>query len=75
MKSGRVVGIASYVQTRKHDEISKDSGVAEVRRFGYRLDTIKNWQDLNWPVFQREVAQIQGITDFSQAYFRNFGRI
>jgi hypothetical protein len=70
IKSGKVIGIASYVQTRKHDEISKDSGVAEVRRFGYRLDTIKNWQDLNWPLFQREAAQIQAIEDFSEAYFQ-----
>jgi hypothetical protein len=82
VKSGKVIGIASYVKTRKHDELSKDSGVAEVRRFGYRLDTIKNWQDLNWPLFQREAAQIQAIEDFSDAYFqfwedlnKNKGRI
>jgi hypothetical protein len=70
LKSGKVIGIATYVQTRKHDEISKDSGVAEVRRFGYRLDSVKNWQDLNWPLFQREAAQIHAIEDFSDAYFQ-----
>jgi hypothetical protein len=70
VKSGKIIGIASYVRTRKHDEISKDSGVAEVRRFGYRLDTIKNWQDLNWTIFQREAAQVQAIEDFSEAYFQ-----
>lgn len=47
VKSGKVIGITSYVKRREHDEISKDSGVAEVRRFGYRLDAIKTWQDLN----------------------------
>jgi hypothetical protein len=70
VKSGKVIAIASYVKTRKHDEISKDSGVAEVRRFGYRFDSIKNWQDLNWPIFQREAAQVQAIEDFSRAYFQ-----
>jgi hypothetical protein len=70
LKSGKVIGIASYVQTRKHDEISKDSGVAEVRRFGYRLDTIKDWQDLNWALFQREAAQVHAMEDFSEAYFQ-----
>lgn len=70
LKTGKVIGIASYVKTRKHDDISKDSGVAEVRRFGYRLDSIKNWQDLNWVIFQREAAQIQAIEDFSRAYFQ-----
>ena len=70
VQSGKVIGIASYVQTRKHDDISKDSGVAEVRRFGYRLDTIKNWQDLNWSLFQKEAAQLLAIEDFSRAYFR-----
>lgn len=82
VKSGKVIAIASYVQTRKHDEISKDSTVAEVRRFGYRLDSIKNWQDLNWPIFQREAALVQSMEEFSRAYFefwddlnKNKGRI
>lgn len=69
VKSGKVIGIASYLKTRPLDEISKDSGLPEVRRFGYRLDTIKQWQDLNWPIFQNEAAIVHNIEAFSEAFF------
>ncbi len=69
LKSGKVIGIASYAVTRKRDELSKDSTVPEVRRFAYRLDTIKTWQDLEWRSYQAEAALLQGITDFTDAYF------
>lgn len=69
LKTGKIIGIASYVMKRQHDEISKDSGVGQVRRFGYRLDTIKQWQDLNWPIFQREAALVHDIGQFTDDYF------
>ncbi|MFA7345497.1 MAG: S1C family serine protease [Terrimicrobiaceae bacterium] len=68
IKSGKVIGIASYIRTEKGDKLTKDSGIKEVRRFGYRLDTITQWQDLNWPVFQREAAIVQGIEEFTDDY-------
>ncbi len=67
-KSGKVIGIASYIRTEKENKLTKDSGIKEVRRFGYRLDTIQQWQDLNWPVFQREAATVQGIEEFTDDY-------
>ncbi|CAN5676786.1 hypothetical protein BH09VER1_BH09VER1_02450 [soil metagenome] len=69
VKSGKVIGIATYITTEKHDKWSKDSNVAEMRRFGYRLDTIKRWDDLNWPMFQSEAATVNGIKSFTEDYF------
>ncbi|CAN5676822.1 hypothetical protein BH09VER1_BH09VER1_02460 [soil metagenome] len=70
VKSGKVIGIASYITTEKHDKWSKDSGVAEMRRFGYRLDTIPRWDDLNWPLFQSEAALVLGIEAFTDDYVK-----
>lgn len=70
VKTGKIIGIASFVQTRERDAISKDTTVAQVRRFGYRLDTIKNWQDLNWQLFQREASMLRDLESFSDAYFQ-----
>jgi len=69
VKSGKVIGIATYITTEKHDKWSKDSGVAEMRRFGYRLDTVKRWDDLNWPIFQSEAATVNNIKAFTEDYF------
>lgn len=69
LKTGKVIGIASYIRTQKADELSKDSGINEVRRFGYRLDTITQWQDLDWAVFQREAALVHGVEEFTDDYY------
>jgi outer membrane biosynthesis protein TonB len=81
--SGRVIGIATYL-TRRYDEFAspqgnaaagkKDEGAVVVRRFGYRLDKVKQWQPLNWAAFQaeaRSIAEISALTgdvfDFFEA--------
>jgi len=68
IKTGKVIGIASYIRTKKGDDLTKDSGIKEIRRFGYRLDTITQWQDLNWPAFQRDAAFVQGMEEFTDDY-------
>lgn len=69
VKSGKVIGIAAYVVTRKLDKVSENSGVAEVRRFGYRLDVIPRWDNMNWALFQSEATTVQGIEAFTDDYF------
>ena len=71
--SGRVIGIATYL-TRRYDEFSsaasrsgaasgrKGEGAVVVRRFGYRIDTVKQWQPLNWTAFQAEARSIAAIS-------------
>ena len=79
VKTGKVVGIATYVR-KERDELSEPdrppqrSGDArtgqpaeeyhapvKLRRFGYRLDSVKAWQPVNWAEFQAEAAMIKKV--------------
>ena len=60
-KSGLVIGIATYLKMRDQKWISGDSKDAKIRRFGYRLDSVKNWQPVDWTVFTKERAEVEKI--------------
>ncbi|MDR3401785.1 MAG: DUF1080 domain-containing protein [Chthoniobacter sp.] len=62
LKSGKVIGVATYAIIRKYDPSTKEP-VKEpvIRRFGYRLDSIKSWQPVNWPVFFAQAAEMEAI--------------
>jgi hypothetical protein len=61
VKSGKVIGIATYL-TRRPDNFAKGgSGEMVVRRFGYRLDTIPAWEPVNWPVLYGDADHIERI--------------
>ncbi len=79
-KTGRVVGIATFVTVDKDDlenlpprtKSSKRKAAEEhedtappkkLRRFGYRLDSVKNWQDVAWPEFQAEAASLASVDE------------
>ncbi len=57
VKSGKVIGIATYLMTSKFSEFT-NSRTESVRRFGYRLDSVKQWQGVHWPTFQAERASM-----------------
>ncbi len=64
--SGKVVGVASYVQVYQLDNLQKAAQKGKTRWFGYRLDTVKQWQELNWAKFSAEgvhLRQIENTTD------------
>lgn len=69
VRTGKVIAIASYIRTEKNTELTKDSGINEIRRFGYRLDTVTQWQDLQWAIFQREAALVDEIETFTDDYY------
>jgi hypothetical protein len=61
VKSGKVIGIATYL-TRRPDSFAKGgTGEMVVRRFGYRLDTVSGWEPINWPVLYNDADQIKRI--------------
>ena len=62
--SGKVIGIATYLTRRYEAFASADSkaGAVVVRRFGFRLDSVKQWQPLNWTAFQNEAHTIEQIS-------------
>ena len=67
LKSGEVIGVATYEVIRKYDPSTKEPvKTPVVRRFGYRLDSIKSWQPVNWPAFfaqaSAEMEAIEALT-------------
>jgi hypothetical protein len=61
VKTGKVIAIATFVTIRKLDTISRDSQFKQVRRFGYRIDTINKWHFTTPQKFLAEGAYITGI--------------
>ena len=62
LKTGKVIGVATYLTIKKYDAATKEILKAPVvRRFGYRLDSVKTWQPVNWPTFYAQAAELQTI--------------
>ena len=62
LKSGKVIGVATYLVTNHYD-LATDEQLAQpiVRRFGYRLDTVKGWQQVDWRSFYAQAAEMDRI--------------
>jgi hypothetical protein len=62
LKTGKVIAVATYAVIRKYDTMTKEP-VKEpvIRRFGYRLDSVKSWQPVNWNAFAAEAAEMANI--------------
>ena len=62
LKTGQVIGVATDLTVRKYDNATKEAAKEPVvRRFGYRLDSVRKWQPVNWPVFSAEAAEMEAI--------------
>ena len=62
MKTGRVIGVATYLTVKKYDDVTNQALKAPViRRFGYRLDSVATWQPVNWTFFFMQATEIQNI--------------
>jgi hypothetical protein len=57
MPSGRVIGVVTYVT--KDDLLS---GEKKIRRFGYRLDTVKQWETVDWTRFYADADKLENAT-------------
>jgi len=63
--SGKVIGIATYLTKRRFTELTNPNEPA-VRRFGYRLDSVKRWQSVNWQAYQGEKAATDKVEHLTQ---------
>jgi hypothetical protein len=75
LKSGKVIGVATYLITQQYD-LTTDKKLQRpvVRRFGYRLDSVKGWQAVNWLSFNAQAAKmesIEGLTNDLADFFRD----
>ena len=62
LKTGKVIGVATYYVTNEYDVTTGRKSIRPViRRFGYRLDSIDKWQPVNWAAFWRQRDQMESI--------------
>jgi hypothetical protein len=62
LKTGKVIGVATYYVTNEYDlTTGRKSSRPVIRRFGYRLDGVDKWQPVNWGAFWRQRDQIESI--------------
>jgi Trypsin-like peptidase domain len=70
--SGKVIGIATYLIIRKVDTKGKDGVETTIRRFGYRIDNVAQWQPVNWPYFYAQSAQAAKIEATGEEFAQLF---
>jgi hypothetical protein len=72
--TGKVIGIATYL-TKRYEEFSEQnpraakSEAPTVRRFGYRLDGINQWEPVNWAAFHTEAERLRQISALTEDVF------
>lgn len=62
LKSGKVIGVATYARFEGFDWGGPGMfGEIKVRRFGYRLDTVKTWEPVEWAKFKAQADEVDEI--------------
>ncbi len=62
LKSGKVIGIATYATVRRIDSITgRPKEPPEVKRFGFRLDSVKKWEPVAWPAYSAEFKTLENV--------------
>jgi hypothetical protein len=68
VKSGKVIGVATYLKIKQRfDSVEDlDRNSETIRRFGYRLDSVRVWQPIDWKRFYAEAARMEKIKHTSE---------
>jgi hypothetical protein len=62
LKTGKVIGVATYLIVKQYDASTREAiQEPRIRRFGYRIDSVKTWQPVNWNSFYAQAAEMEGI--------------
>lgn len=72
LPSGKVLGVATYYTERKVGEGPRGQVKVETRRFGYRLDSVTEWEPVNWQRFYAQSEQVAKIWDLSEDFIHLF---
>ena len=72
IQSAQVVGVASYTETVPAKKITggnlKNLDMKnETRWFGYRIDTVKKWQPLEWKKWRQQITSIEDYHNASMS--------
>jgi hypothetical protein len=60
LKSGKIIAVATYLRFEKAD-FTKGKMTDQVRRFCYRLDSIKQWERVRWNDFQDDAETVTRV--------------
>lgn len=62
LRSKKVIGVATYLTYRKFDPATRmPISNPVIRRFGYRIDSVKTWQPVDWRAFYAQAAELESI--------------
>jgi hypothetical protein len=67
-ETGKAIAIATYALVRRAKGNGGTGVTVETRRFGYRLDSIKTWEPIDWPRFFAQAAQVNKIDTLSSDF-------
>jgi Trypsin-like peptidase domain len=56
VQSGKVIGVATYAMVKKTGPRQE-----KIRRFGYRLDSVQQWQTVDWKRFYAEDDEVERV--------------
>jgi S1-C subfamily serine protease len=89
VKTGQVIGIATYL-TKRYEEFSSSNGgptppasgsnksslgAVVVRRFGYRMDNAAAWEPVEWNEFRSEATRMRQISALTGDIFDFMGSL
>jgi hypothetical protein len=78
LKTGKVIGVATYHTVRKYDNATKEAIKKPiVRRFGYRIDSVTTWQPVNWQPFYAQATEMESIEELTVdlgAFLQDLGK-
>jgi hypothetical protein len=74
LKSGCVIGIASYVSAKSFD-VGEGRVATQVRRFGFRIDSAQKWLPVDWTIYQAEAAALNSSAAFTETMLKVFETI
>jgi hypothetical protein len=72
-KSGKIIGLATFLTVHTpSDALGEGAVKPTVRRFGYRIDSVKTWEPVNWFRFYLQSAQLAKIKATSADFVKLF---
>jgi len=73
LNTGKVIGVATYALIDQYD-LATDQKLKRprIRRFGYRLDTVKGWQPVNWQAFNAQADRMDNIKTLTDDFYNFF---
>ncbi len=73
LKSGKVIGVATYMRWNRFAMLF--DGTMNVRRFGYRLDSVKTWEPVDWATFKKEAGVLEELNRRTDEIFNAFASL